>query len=123
MTHLVLPGTHGEFAQYLRKVYGPGGGAGRPPARPLMKREDFFGLAVEDVERFVWVGTYWNNPVWGSEEYHWFMAAALEFAMPWAITWVDDYAQAQQRRHPLDPAEIVAARRGLERLEKELSDG
>lgn len=123
MPHLVLPGTHAEFAQYLRKVYGPGGGAGQPAARPLMRTADLNGIAVEDVSSFVWVGTYWNNPVWGSDEYHWFMATAMEFSLPWAMDWIDDFQLAQQRRHPIDPAELIAARRGLQRLEKELSDG
>ncbi len=119
----MLPGNHAEFAYYLRSVYGPGGGAGHPAARPLMRREDLNGIAVVDVVDFAWVGTYWNNPVWGCDEYLWFMEAAIEFDMPWAIAWTDDFQLAQTRRHPIDPAEIAATRRGLQRLERELSDG
>lgn len=88
-----------------------------------MRTADLNGIAVEDVSSFVWVGTYWNNPVWGSDEYHWFMAAAMEFHLSWAMDWIDDFQLAQQRRHPIDPAALIATRRGLQRLEKELSDG
>lgn len=122
MCHLVLPGTHAEFAQYLRSVYGPGGGAGQPAARPVFRPEDLMGIAVEDVGTFVRYGTYWNNPVWGCEEYQWFMQAAIEDGRSWAMTWVDDFQLASDVRNPVDPRSVAETRRALLRLERELSN-
>lgn len=122
MPHLVLPGNHSQFAQYLRRVYGSGGGIGQPPARPLLLKEHLRGIAVQDVTTFIMVGTYWDNPVWGSDEYHWFMAEAMEYGMPWAMAWPEDFNLAQERRNPLNREEMIATRRSLKRLEKELSD-
>lgn len=50
------------------------------------------------VSEFIRIGTYWENPVWGSEAYIEFMEGAREDGRPWAKDWAwpEDWHRANQ---------------------------
>lgn len=87
-----------------------------------MREEELCGLSADDVEVFHQVGTYWDNPTWGSPRYLDLMAEGLILNKHWAMEWDLDWRKAQANRIPLGPEDFSDARAGLLRLERELTD-
>lgn len=90
ISRLVLAGTHQQFLGWLAE-------GGRSPAEYQPVREECHvrGLRVREVISFDQVGTYWANPVWGSEPYKQFMAEGVAYEMAWASPWEVDFTRCQ----------------------------
>lgn len=119
---LVLAGSHLQYLDWIRNVYGR---AARVRAAPrfVSKPEDLYGLRAADIDAFHQVGTYWNNPTWGSEQYGLLMEEG-EFAnKAWAMSWATDFLRASALRDPVTPEQLMDARRRLAALIGDLSDG
>lgn len=92
---LVIAGNHQQFVEWSRLVYGERGAwPGSLPPREMSKVEDFWGFHAEEVGFLHLIGTYWENPVWGSEPYRTLMDWGLTEAKPWAMSTAIDLKQA-----------------------------
>jgi hypothetical protein len=87
---LVMAGTHQEFLGWLAS-----GGRSVAEYRPVRGDNDLAGIRVREVASFDQVGTYWTNPVWGSERYKQFMAEGVAYDMHWASPWEADFTRCQ----------------------------
>ena len=119
---LVLAGNHAQFLGWMRNVYGSRGRPGSAP-RSINSPEHFWGIHAEDVGAFHQVGTYWDNPVWGSDEYAQFMRMGCALGKAWAMSHAEDWAKAAMLRDPLTPEEFDASRQRLLALVTELANG
>ncbi len=94
LIRLVVAGTHQEFLEWVASL--------DPSLRSLthrpIYRHGLRGINAFDVEAFDWVGQYWLNPVWGSDEYREFMADGLRLQMEWAVGWTEDWWRSRERR-------------------------
>jgi hypothetical protein len=115
---LVLAGNHQQFADHLRSVYRPGGGISEPP-REISTEQHLWGVNVEAVDSFKRIGTYWENPVWGSSSFAQFMQEALLAHKSWAMEWNTEWHVAEKCRLRA-PIELASVRESLLRLEQEL---
>jgi len=79
------------------------------------------GIDARNVDSFHQVGTYWNNPMWGSDHYRFLMEDGLVQGKVWAMEWDLDFRKAEAQRYPIEPGELAAARDGLVRLARELN--
>jgi hypothetical protein len=93
--HLVLAGSHSEYLRWLstRPVQ-----HSRTPFRSIHAPSALYVIPPHDVDSFHRVGSYWTNPVFGSEEYREFMAAGVRLGAAWALPWPDDWHQAMALR-------------------------
>lgn len=117
---LVLAGNHHQFMGWLEMVYAKRARAGDPP-RFTDRPEHLLGIRAEDVDAFHQVGTYWQNPLWGTEPYHEIHRDGMEAGKAWAMRWDLDWRKAERLRKPVTPEEIDAARAALASIERELS--
>jgi hypothetical protein len=104
---LVLPGDHHEYLNWLaRHDLNPG------DYRPLYREHHMLGLRASDVVSFDQVGTYWRNPLWGTNHYRGLMDTALSLDLHWAMPWEVDFLRAEVLRNahddPVTPWEIAA---------------
>lgn len=119
---LVLAGNHRQFLGWVHNVYGRRGSSpGLPPPRYVSKPEDLWLIPVEDVDNLHQVGTYWENPLWGSEDYSTYMGLGVAEGKHWAMTPQDDWRKAENFRQPVTPEQMENARRRLLALERELT--
>jgi len=95
LIRLVVAGTQQEFLGWVASL---------DPSlrslthRPIWDRHRLLGINVYDVESFDRVGSYWTNPVWGSDEYRDFMADGLRLRMEWAVEWTQEWRLSSERR-------------------------
>jgi hypothetical protein len=121
--NLVLAGNYQQYLGWLRNVYGSfRTGTGLLP-KYVAREEHLLGIRAADVGAFHQVGTYWENPVWGSETYHMLMEEGLIEGKAWAMPWDLDWTKSCQMRDPLTPEEFDESRRRLLALVTELADG
>jgi hypothetical protein len=111
---LVLAGNHRQYLDWVRMVYG----VRSPmwPARRVQSPRDLLGISAADVDAFHQVGTYWENPEWGSGFYGALMAEGVALGKAWAMPWDEDYRRAAMLRKPVTPQQIEQARSGLVEL-------
>lgn len=97
--HLVLAGTHDEYLGWLaRNDLNPG------DYRHLYREQHLLGLHATDVISFDQVGTYWRNPLWGTNHYRGLMDTARSLDLHWALPWEADFLRAEVlRRAHADP--------------------
>lgn len=90
---LVLAGDHQQYLTWLHE-------GGRSPAdfTPVARSERLQSIRAMEVLSFDQVGTYWNNPVWGSQPYNALMLDGLSWDMHWAQPWETDFLRAQTLR-------------------------
>jgi hypothetical protein len=119
---LVLAGDYQQYLGWMRMVYGPKAAAMKSAPRYVGKVEDLYGLRADGVVVFHQIGTYWDNPVWGSEPYRLLMEEGEIEGRPWAMSWTTDWTKACAMREPLDPEVVRDARRRLARVIEELGD-
>lgn len=81
------------------------------------------GVRAETVEGFFRIGTYWDNPVWGSPAYLQFMEDGVAATRPWAMEWDMEWRQVEAKREPVAPQEMETARDTLRRMEEDFTDG
>jgi hypothetical protein len=122
VVNLVLAGNYQQYLGWMRNVYG------RPftfisVPKFIGRDEHLLGIHAADVGAFHQVGTYWENPVWGSETYHMLMEEGVIQGKAWAMPWDLDWTKSCQMRDPLTPEEFDASRRRLLAMVTELADG
>lgn len=76
-------------------------------------------MKAEEVDSFKRIGTYWENPVWGSSAFVQFMQEALLAHKPWAMESTAEWHFAEKCRLR-SPIELASVRESLLRLEQEL---
>lgn len=118
MSHfLVIAGSHQQFLHWLSERTLP-----PPPYRPIFQEQHLRGITARDVQSFDHVGTYWDNPAWGSASYRLLMAEGLRFDMHWATPWEADFrrAQALRTRRRAGTTAVEEARARHERLQRRM---
>lgn len=118
---LVLAGNHAQYMGWLSNVYGAGGRVGGAP-RHLNHLGKLWGVRADDVDALHQVGTYWENPVWGSDLYADLMRQGCELGKAWAMTPETDWVMACMLRDPVTPEQFRTARQRLVALVGELAD-
>ena len=118
---LVLAGNHQQFIGWLEMVYAKRARVGDPP-RHVDRPDHLWGVDAEAVDAFHQVGTYWQNPAWGSEPYLQLHREGHAIGKAWAMSWELDWRKANRLRKPVTPEEVDAARAALAWVERELSD-
>jgi hypothetical protein len=121
--NLVLAGNYQQYLGWMRNVYGTRSVSWMAVPKYVGREEHLLGISASDVGAFHQVGTYWENPVWGSGTYHILMEEGVTDGKAWAMSWDLDWQKSCQMRDPLTPAEFEESRQRLMALVAELSDG
>ena len=119
---LVLAGSHSQYLDWMRNVYGRAARVRSAP-RLVARPEDLYGVSADGIDAFHQVGTYWENPAWGCDEYGVLMEEGLHANKAWAMSWTTDFTKACALREPVTTEQFMDARRRLVTLMGELSDG
>lgn len=116
MRQLLLPGTHQQaldWIAFVRPTYMP---------RVILREEQLCGINADSVSFIHQIGTYWENPAWGSDTYLWLMTEGVRLNQHWAMDWTLDWQKAMNHRDPVSDEKIQTIRRNLQKLEQELLD-
>lgn len=120
---LVLAGSHPQYVAWLGRGRG---NEVRSPAdyRAVRSPEQLRGIHARDVDDLIQLGSYWENPAWGSETYKALMAYGVELDQHWAMPWEVDWARAESLRSHKPPtaAELAAVAADQAAIEKLLGE-